>query len=185
MSGLPFFHSHILFTLYAGNTRRSRAAACSRGLPGGNGVVLLLNAEGTVVAAFLQLRQEGPPPGLVVTGAGGNEVPGTAGVLQHALGIQQGIGAGGAFQPHVLDVHVVDTVLQCLRHRQRVRPHPEQVAGVQVHTQNIPHLAPADAVRSRRCTPAASRGIPGRSAPHRGPLPGWASSTQAGTAVSH
>lgn len=28
--GLPFFHSHILFTLYAGNTRRSRAAACSR-----------------------------------------------------------------------------------------------------------------------------------------------------------
>ena len=73
-----------------------------------DGVVLLLDAEGAVVAAVLQRLQKAAPPGGVVACAGGDEVPGAAGELQHALGVQQGVLPGSRLQAHVLDVDMVD-----------------------------------------------------------------------------
>ena len=65
--------------------------------------------------------------------AGGDEVPGAAVKLQHALGVQQGVHRGRRLGAHILDMHVIDALAQLPGHGQGIGAHPEQVAGVQIH----------------------------------------------------
>ena len=56
-----------------------------QGLLQRDGVILLFDAEGAVVAAVPQRLQKAAPPGGVVACAGGDEVPGAAGSRRTSL----------------------------------------------------------------------------------------------------